>query len=273
MNKLYNYFKKLYEEERIGHAFLIGNTTFDSCKDELEKVFSKFIFNAKIKIKDNPSIYLIEPEGNIITKSQIKELIQNISTTSQVYGKKIYIICGCEKLSPNVYNSLLKTIEEPEEGVIAFLITSNIDLVASTIKSRCQVIFIKSELDKIEDEETYELALDIVKKIEKNNLKFFAENKNIYSIITDRNVYKKVVKEIFNIYKRILYSKVNYVFDEELNKICINDKVDTICKKILSINSIIEKEDININKDMLIDKLIISIWRCNNENSINRVQT
>lgn len=51
--------------------------------------------------------------------------------------------------------------------------------------------------------------------------------------------------------------------------ISFNDSVDEICKKILVINGLIEKNNININKDILIDKLIIDLWRCSNENSID----
>ena len=75
MGKIYNYFKKVNEDNKIGHAFLIGNTTYGECKDELERVLSDFLFCDNLTIESRPDIYVLEPENNSITKNQIKELL------------------------------------------------------------------------------------------------------------------------------------------------------------------------------------------------------
>ncbi len=265
MGKIYNYFKSVNEDNKIGHAFLIGNTTYLECKEELETVLSDFLFHDKLTIDSRPDIYVLEPENNSITKSQIKELLINISTTSQVNGKKVYILTSCENLSDTVYNALLKTIEEPEDNVYAFLFTSNIENVGSTIRSRCQTIFVASGMEEKTDKEMYDIALDIVKNSEKNQLNSIAKNNQIYSIISNRDIFKKVIKEVFNIYMHELYIEIGV---EEEKKI-LNIGMDELCRKILVINSLIEKSNININKDILIDKLFIDLWRCKNESSVN----
>ena len=270
MGKLYNYFDTINKENKFGHAFLIGNTVFLSCKNELEEVFSKILFKEKVTIDNNPDIYVLEPDGNNINKAQVKDLLEKISTTSQVYGKKVYIITACESLSDNIYNILLKTIEEPGENIYAFLITSNIERVVKTIRSRCQEVFVSSGINSVMDEEAHKVALDMVEKIERNSFKAIGKNKELYSIIENRDFLKLVIGEIFNIYISVLYDKINYEkYDEDIS--CINDDTDVICKKVLAINSIIEKNSININKDLLIDKIILDIWRCNNETSIDRI--
>ena len=265
MEKIYNYFKKVSEDNKIGHAFLIGNTTYAECKEELEKVLSDFLFYDNLTIESRPDIYVLEPESNSITKSQIKELLVNISTTSQMNGKKVYILTSCENLSDTVYNALLKTIEEPEDNIYAFLFTSNIENVGSTIRSRCQTIFVSSGAGNETNKEMYDIALDIVKSSEKNQINSIAKNNQIYSIISNRDIFKKVIKEIFNIYMHELYIKIGVEEENEL----LNIDTEELCRKILVVNNLTEKNNININKDTLIDKLIIDLWRCKNESSIN----
>ena len=56
----------------------------------------------------------------------------------QYSGKyKIYIIDEAEKMTQQAQNALLKTIEEPPAYGIIILLTSNIDILLPTIRSRC----------------------------------------------------------------------------------------------------------------------------------------
>ena len=42
MKKIYQYFEKLYNEDKISQAFLIGNVVFDDVKSELEETLNSF---------------------------------------------------------------------------------------------------------------------------------------------------------------------------------------------------------------------------------------
>ena len=56
-----------------------------------------------------------------------------------VNGKyKIYIIDEVHMLTPQAFNALLKTLEEPPENVVFILATTEVHKVLDTIKSRCQ---------------------------------------------------------------------------------------------------------------------------------------
>ena len=59
------------------------------------------------------------------------------------------VINDVELLNTSAANSILKFLEEPEENIIAILITSNRNLVINTIVSRCQVIryYVKESFD------------------------------------------------------------------------------------------------------------------------------
>ena len=169
MNKLYDYFEKLYKEDKISQAFLIGNVLFDDVKDDLNKIFKEFIFENNLDIENNPDVMVFNLEDNVLDSDTTKELLNYLSTTSQISNKKVYIIQNCENLHKKVVNALLKTIEEPGPGIYAILLTSNIANVLPTIVSRCQKIFISSSVDEdVDQEEINEICDILIESIEKN---------------------------------------------------------------------------------------------------------
>lgn len=87
-----------------------------------------------------PEIKIIEADGMWIKKEQLLELQEQFSTKSVINKRKIYIIKDADKLNNVAANSLLKFIEEPEENIIAILISPTRYQLLDTIVSRCQII-------------------------------------------------------------------------------------------------------------------------------------
>ena len=202
------YFEKLNEEDKLTQAFLIGNVLFDDVQSEINEVLQKYIFNNSIdNLKDNPDVYILKQDEVNITKDVIKDLLNKLSTTSQFNNKKVYIIDKTEYLSDTVFNAILKTLEEPKDGIYAILISNNIDAVKPTIVSRCQKIFLSSSTDKLElTEEIEEISNDLINSIEENGPKTIAKNYKMYNIISDRDKFIKVLKTMMNEYHRVLKS-------------------------------------------------------------------
>lgn len=261
MNKLYTYFENLSKENKISQAFLIGNVVFDEIKDELENIFSDFFFKNKIKIEQNPEVIILKKEDNNIGKEDIKELLKKLSTTSQYNGIKIYIIDGCEYLNSFAYNAILKTLEEPQKGIYAFLITNNIDNVISTIVSRCNKIFISSSSKYSYDEKYMDIAKELIDSIEQNGTGTIVNNYKIYNKIEDRKYLENILKCMLKIYKDNLYSIIDNSIGSDNS--LIENNINLISKKILVINDNINKIGYNLNKNLSIDRLIIELWRCN----------
>ena len=68
------------------------------------------------------------------------EKIQETFKKSSLEGKaKIYIIENIEYSTKEAMNTLLKMLEEPNEGIYALFTAKNINRVLPTIISRCQV--------------------------------------------------------------------------------------------------------------------------------------
>lgn len=260
------YFGKLNEEDKLTQAFLIGNVLFDDIQSEINEVLQKYIFNNNIdNLKDNPDVYILKQDEVNITKDVIKDLLNKLSTTSQFNNKKVYIIDKTEYLSDTVFNAILKTLEEPKEGIYAILISNNIDAVKPTIISRCQKIFLSSSTDKLElTEEIEEISNDLINSIEENGPKTIAKNYKMYNIISDRDKFVKVLKTMMNEYHKVLKSIIEGKNEEYLNKkILENNNLASILNKMLIIDNTINLMQNYLNKNLSIDRFIIEMWRCN----------
>lgn len=62
---------------------------------------------------------------------------------------KVYIIPDADLLTVQAQNALLKTIEEPPEYAVIFLLTENADSLLPTIRSRCVMLKLRNIKDKL----------------------------------------------------------------------------------------------------------------------------
>ena len=261
MNNLFEYFNNI---DNMSHAFLIGNVLFDDIEKDLTKVIQNKLLNIdNLNLKENPDIYYFNQYETLITKDNIKELLNNLSKTSQFNNVKIYIINGAEKMSSSVYNSILKTLEEPENNIYAFLITKNIEMVGDTIKSRCQKIYLNSDNETTYDDELIKTTNEIIKYIETNNINTIAYNSKIYSIISDRIMFQNILKIMLDEYNKSLKIMLNNNETiKENNEIIKNNDIISMSKKILTIDKFINLLNSYLNKNSTIDRFIIEMWRC-----------
>lgn len=124
----------------------------------------------------------------------IRQLLHDISLSPA--GKtRIAVIRHCEKLNSSSGNILLKSLEEPPKRLI-FILTANTDSVLSTIKSRCRVFNIESEISTGYDKEN----LDIFKK------GFFAASKKFEEIVKEGRE-KEFIEDVQNFLRKKLLEK------------------------------------------------------------------
>ena len=120
-------------------------------------------FEESIINNNHPDFLIIEPDSLLATKnlkssdlektlksgSEIIKIaqIRNIKTflgqKSISSGKKIVLIIDAHLLNEAASNCLLKTLEEPTNGIF-ILLTSKLNLLLDTIISRCQIIRFRS---------------------------------------------------------------------------------------------------------------------------------
>lgn len=78
-------------------------------------------------------------KGEETGAKEICSLIDELSKASFGGGKRAIVISNAHALSREAQNTLLKTLEEPPQGVM-FLLCGNADGMLSTITSRCAVV-------------------------------------------------------------------------------------------------------------------------------------
>lgn len=275
--KVVEYFENLSKTSKIGHAFLICNCSLSFIEEELNEVISKCFFESETtEIYTNEDVIVIQPENNTIKKDQITFIHDKVKTTSQLHNKKIYIIDSCEKMNESAANSLLKLLEEPEENIYAFLISSNVDSVLKTIYSRCQILKLYNEnlsikfINSLDNEEIMD-AIRVVKLIEQKKSKAIASYGFIIKKVKDRSYLRNLFNIMLLIYRDLLNIILNekcefFVnFDAEISELILDNTSDSVVKKLLIINKYIYKIDDNLNTNLLFDRYIIEVAGEENE--------
>ena len=117
----------------------------------------------KITNNNHPDFLIIEPDSLLPTKSsgsfdlektiksgseiikiaQIRNIKTFLSQKSINSEKKIVLIIDAHLLNEAASNCLLKTLEEPSNGIF-ILLTSKLNLLLDTIISRCQIVRFRS---------------------------------------------------------------------------------------------------------------------------------
>ena len=158
VKKLYiDYINNVVVNKKFSHAYLIELDNYDSDMKYVYIFIKMLICNISyddllksdnniIKLIDDgnyPDITIVSSDTSVIKKSAIIDLQREFNNKSLLNNYKIYIIKEAEKLNGSSANTILKFLEEPEDNIIAFLLTDNRFHVIDTILSRCQVLSLK----------------------------------------------------------------------------------------------------------------------------------
>ena len=261
-----SYIDHLIKNNRISHSYIIEVDNYDTdisyVYDFVKMILLNLSHDEILNSNDNtlrliddnnyPDIKVIEPDGSWIKKNQLLDLQKEYSNTSLLDGKRIYIIKNSEKLNVSAANTMLKFLEEPEDNIIAILLTDNRYHILDTIISRCQILTLKeSSFEFIEDESFYNFTKCILKPLDYfTNYKYFYEE-----VIVDKNNFKSLLLNFEN----LVISFLNYKISDKIN--VNSDLYDLLSKvdeyKLLNYLDIIEKEipflEFNLNFKLYLD--------------------
>lgn len=89
-------------------------------------------------------IYVQHEKPAVISVDEIRRQVNNdIGIKPYSSTRKIYIIDEAEKMNVQAQNALLKTLEEPPAYAVILLLTSNLEALLQTIRSRCVTLTMK----------------------------------------------------------------------------------------------------------------------------------
>ena len=247
----------------------------------IKEIFKQYSTNANIeeKILNNnyPDFLLIEPEYLLkgtaknlsqslpskkkqatIKIEQIRHIRNFLAQKSIESVKKIVLVVNADLLNEAASNCLLKTLEEPTNGIF-ILLTSRLNLLLDTIISRCQLIRFKSFSDKeIElfiKNNSDALTLNTYKDLNLKDLIHLA-NGSPGKMIKNIEIWNELPDEIknnldFPLTDNLEILKISKIISEELDidqQIFLINFVQKKCWKKTKNKNIINKlEDLKVN--------------------------
>ena len=135
--KIIEGFFRRVDNGTLSHAHLIIGPNGIG-KSILARIFALKILN-KEKDIDYVDIVNYRPSKASMGVDEVREIIEEVSKRPYEGDKKVIIIHEGSKLTIQAQNALLKTIEEPPQGVYIILLAESLETLLETIKSRCQV--------------------------------------------------------------------------------------------------------------------------------------
>ena len=244
----------------------------------INNIFNKYSFNSnieeRISTNNHPDFLLIEPttlikskelkklnsdlskknSGEIIRIEQIRNIKNFLSQKSIESEKKIVLINNAHLLNESSSNCLLKTLEEPSNGIF-ILITSKKNLLLDTIISRCQLVrfkaFSRRDFEILLRENLDNSMFEICKKLNVQDL-INSANGSPSKFLNNLDIWSKLSSDFSE--------KINYPFKNNL--------------EILKISKIISEQLEIYQQIFLINFIQIKWWReTKNSNIIMKLET
>src|SRR3989339_357634 len=145
------FFDKILANGPLSHAYCFARSESVGKRAVAEAISAKLHGVTREKLGTQPDYLIVEQvfdekkekTKKDISVEQIRDLREYLSRRAYLSGYKIAMIDGAEKMSLEAANALLKTLEEPKEKTILFLLTEDEAELPATILSRCQLIYFK----------------------------------------------------------------------------------------------------------------------------------
>lgn len=142
--------------------------------------------------KIHPDLFEFFENEEDISIDYIRTQLSKLHSAPTYSTKKVILIHNFEKLNINIYNSLLKFLEESNTNTIIILITDNLSVIPYTILSRA----IKLHFSKLDFDSTY----NVLEQAEVKNSKDIAaicDGKPGYGVYLSQNNLIDTYKELF----------------------------------------------------------------------------
>lgn len=255
------------KNDKLSNAYIFESKNSSYNLDKALE-FSKSVFNnfgINTKLEENPDFEIIkkdDKEKNISIKT-IRILIKDMYLRPSNGKIKIYIIKDSENLSIESSNALLKSIEEAKDYIILIFTTNNAYSLLKTIRSRCQIISFKSQIEN-EFVDMEKLSY-ILSEIISGNFSFYYKNKDFFSKAKDYK--EELFVEILNFFNNLIKLKYYKNNAKENKKVLFYlrkienlpfDSIDRIIRKAEQITKGFKN---NVNFDMAVENFLIFIYR------------
>ncbi|WP_315074838.1 DNA polymerase III subunit delta' [uncultured Clostridium sp.] len=221
-----------------------------------KSIIARYLSNEIIRTKDDAeSVDIVKyiPSSTSFGVDDVRKIIDEVSKKPYEGDKKVLILYRCDKLTVQAQNALLKTIEEPPNGVYLILLSDSLEIILDTIKSRCQIYKLtplnKKEIS-IYIEDKY---IDIPLEDKKSALAYSAGVPgNVDKFISDQNL-KNLRNTCIELFEDILKREQSFVLKyEELLSDSKNDRFELLNILLSYIRDIMLFKELN-NSELIVN--------------------
>ena len=251
---------------KLSHAYIIEVNDYDSdyllveafvklilCKNNVKKVSDLNCDKCEIcRLVDEgnyPDVLVVEPDGKEIKKGQLLDLQKEYNNKSMIDSNRVYIIKEADKLNLSAANSILKFLEEPEDNIVAILLTKNRYQIIDTILSRCQIIALKRKTPPNVD---FDKALTFIKYMLKNGELFVNYKEILDNIMPDKLVARQILEQVKLIF-------IDYLEGNDVMIDLSNVDKNKVVTWVLILESEMKKLDYNVNYKLWLDSLYVKL--------------
>ena len=266
---------KFIENKKISHAFLLEvdeEYTTSFAKNIVKQMLKNVVLQedflkicSLIDCDNFPELKIIRPDGKFIKKEQLAQLMYDLKNKPIHSDNIFYIIEFAENLNNSSANSILKFLEEPEDGIIAILITKNAYNVLPTISSRCQLISFNKYEKKKFDDALLPIAINFVITLKKKNKHSIAYLSELYALKSDDLI--EILNICIIIYSEVLQylktkQKTEFIENNnEINSILDDFGAFEIIEIINKLTEVLTLLKYNVNPRVVLDKVILSKYK------------
>ena len=223
--EIIQYMQSAVEQQKVSHAYIL-NGERGAGKKLLANLFAMTLqcesgksepcgeckSCKQAKNGNQPDIIVVKHEkaGTISVDDIREQLNGDIMIKPYSSPRKIYIIPEADLMTVQAQNALLKTLEEPPEYAVIFLLTENAESLLPTIRSRCVMLKLRNIKDKL------------VKKYLMEHLQVPDYQADICAAFAQGNIGRAVMlakSEHFNEIKEQAIQLLKYIDEMELHEI------------------------------------------------------
>ena len=264
---------KRSHENKLAHAFLLETNDVARCYKDILSLLKQLNCTQEydvncsnecnicnlIKTNNLPSLVTIEPDGQNIKKQQVLEMMDKFSTKPVFSKYNMYVIKQADRFNSSSANTLLKFLEEPEDNILGFFITTNKENVISTIRSRCQVVGCFYEIDETQsyNNEYLDEVKIYLNSIYKNKDDIVYNKSNMSGLYKDRSDWESFFTTMLY-YIRGCYTGIEKYKIEMVKK----SSHENLIKMVVIIEETLKHLKYNGNIDLILDKFVIEMRDC-----------
>ncbi|MGB9868206.1 MAG: hypothetical protein ACPLPR_09980 [Bacillota bacterium] len=137
-------------------AYLVVVESSELSTDAIRKVVSVVCPSYE---RGSVELIRVSPEGDSFGVDKVRSALACAALSSSPGKKKVLVFEKAESLTLDAQNCLLKRLEEPPDQTLLLLITSNLNALIPTVRSRCQLVEIRASIEPGEDRLSPEEAL------------------------------------------------------------------------------------------------------------------